>query len=250
MEWFQELYDDFRQRTGFGSLPEERTRRDVDFIVAECDLEGGRRVLDLCSGTGRHSIELARRGIRSVGIELNAEYVALARTRADAAGVRPELRVGDVRSSELGSDYDAAILMWNSFGYFSDAEDLALLRRISSALRPRGRFLLELLNRDWILRNFEARSEREVDGVTVVEERKFDAGTNRMKARIRRSGDDSAERRVDWRLYSLPELATLGRSVGFELAAAYGDLKRSPVTLESRLMRLVFERAGDQPVAD
>ena len=153
MEWFRELYDDFRQRTGFGSLPLERTRRDVDFIVEECGLEAGDRVLDLCSGTGRHSIELEVRGIRATGIELNAHYVALARERALGAGVTPRFIVGDVRTSDFGAEFDAAVLMWNSFGYFSDEENAALLAKTSGALRVSGRFLLEVLNRDYLLQN-------------------------------------------------------------------------------------------------
>jgi len=57
MEWFESLYDDFRQRTGFGSLPADRTKADVDFLVEELSLVPGSKVLDLFSGTGRHSIE-------------------------------------------------------------------------------------------------------------------------------------------------------------------------------------------------
>lgn len=248
MEWFEELYDDFRQRTGFGSLPPERTRRDVDFIVTECDLEPGDRVLDLCSGTGRHSIELESRGIHAVGVELNPRYVALARSRADQAGVHPIFRTGDVRTVELGSGFDAAILMWNSFGYFPDSEDLDVLRRVRAALRPGGRFILEVLNRDFILENFEAVSDRDIQGIRVVEERRFHVPTRRMRSIITRYEAGQVQiRRTDWRLYSLDELESLGASVGFRLAAAYGDLDRNPVTSRARLMKLVLsnvEAAG------
>jgi SAM-dependent methyltransferase len=243
VEWFRELYDDFRQRTGFGSIPAERTAKDIDFIIAVCDLEPNARVLDICSGTGRHSIELERRGIRATGFELNSEYVALAEERAKVAGVTPSLMIADVRAVDFGTGFDAAILMWHSFGYFSDAEDLALLKKVRNALRPGGRLVLEVLNRDYLLDHFRAKAESEVDGVQVVEEREFDAATNRMKSTIIRHETSAVvTRRTDWHLYSLDELSELGRQAALSLVAAYGDLERNPAGPQTRLMRLVFIR--------
>jgi SAM-dependent methyltransferase len=243
VEWFRELYDDFRQRTGFGNLPTERTARDVDFIIDQCGLRAGQRVLDVCAGTGRHSIELERRGIRATAFELNPEYVALAAERASIAEVSPLITVGDVRTAEFGTGFDAAILMWHSFGYFSDPENLALLKKVRNALRPGGRFVLEVLNRDFLLRYFEARAERVVEGVQVVEERELDMRTSRMKTVItRQEGAAIVTRCTDWRLYSLHELSALGTGVGLGLIAAYGGLDGRPADLETRLMRLVFVR--------
>lgn len=244
MEWFRELYDDFRQRTGFGNIPAERTAKDIDFIVTVCRLKPGDRVLDVCAGTGRHSIELERRGIRAAGFELNPEYAALADARARVAGVSLSMTIGDVRRVDFGSGFHAAILMWNSFGYFSDAENVALLKRIRNALRPGGHFVLEVLNRDYLLGHFEARAESIVDGIQVVEEREFDAATNRMRSVITRHEESSVvTRRMDWRLYSLDEAPELGHQAGLDLLAAYGDLERSSAGPQTRLMRLVYVRS-------
>jgi D-alanine-D-alanine ligase len=69
VDWFKELYDDFRRRTGFDNIPVSTTREEVDFLIQELRLSQGSRVLDLCCGTGRHSIELAKRGIVAVSID-------------------------------------------------------------------------------------------------------------------------------------------------------------------------------------
>ena len=189
-------------------------------------------------------IELERRGIRASGFELNPDYVALAKARAEAAGVAPQIVVGDVRSAEFGSGFDAAILMWQSFGYFSDDENGALLRRIRNALKPGARFVLEVLNRDFLLRHFEARAKHIVDGIEVVEERTFDMLTSRMSSVIKRKEKAAVvTRQTDWRLYSLHELDTLGKAAGLFLLAAYGGLDRKPADLETRLMRLVYARS-------
>lgn len=243
MEWFESLYDDFRQRTGFGNLPVERTKSDVDFIVRELSIAAGSKVLDLFSGTGRHSIELAQRGIETVGVELNRDYVVLAKQRARAAGVTPRFLTGDVRRVPFGSGYDAAIIMWASFGYFDDEDDRALIKKVHSALKPCGQFLLELHNRDRIIRHFSTHSEKVIDGVRVTEDREFDSLTSRMRSQIR-YGEDSGvvERETNWRLYSPHELKSILDGIGFLFVAGYGGLDRRPIDMETHLMRLVFRK--------
>ena len=248
MEWFESLYDDFRQRTGFGSLPPERTRADVDFIMGELSLSAGDKVLDLFSGTGRHSIELARRGIQTVGVELNRDYVALAEKKACEAGVVPQFLVGDVRTVSFGAGYDAAIIMWASFGYFSDAEDRALISEVYAALKPGGRFLMELHNRDRIIRHFSAHSEKVTDGIRITEDREFDCLTSRMHSAIHREEEGgTVNRETNWRLYSPHEIKSILEGIGFVLVAGYGGLDRRPIDLETHLMRLVARKRCEQP---
>lgn len=243
MNWFETLYDDFRQRTGFGSIPRERTALDANFIQQELGLQSGSRILDLCSGTGRHAIELAQRGIEVVGVELNEEYVALAKERAEQAGVAPTFVQGDVRTVAFGTEYDGAILMWNSFGYFDDDEDRALIGKLGAALKLRGRFLIELLNRDYLLCHFEPRAESNIDGIRVVEERELDLLSSRAITKItRHESDDIVTRETRWRLYSPHEIREIGEAAGLMLVGAYGSLERDPLARDTRLMRLVFER--------
>jgi len=248
MEWFESLYDDFRQRTGFGSLPADRTKADVDFLVEELSLVPGSKVLDLFSGTGRHSIEFARRGIHAVGVELNPEYVGLAKQRAHEAGVAPQFVTGDVRTVPFGSGYDAAIVMWSSFGYFSDEEDRAVIRKVHSALNPDGRFLIELHNRDCIIRHFSAHSEKVVDGIKVTVDREFDSLRSRLRDKIRREESTGlVDRETNWRLYSPHEMKNILEAAGFAFIGGYGGRDRRPIDLDTRLMKIVVEKKCEQP---
>lgn len=155
MDWFKDLYDEFRMRRTFESVSEEKTENEVDFIYEVLKLFNTAKVLDLFCGTGRHSIELANRGCKPVGIEYNPEYLKLAREQAKEKGISPEFIQGDVRYVDFGEGYDGAIIMFHSFGYFSDEEDRMLLEKVYNALNKSGRFLIEILSRDWFLKNFE-----------------------------------------------------------------------------------------------
>jgi SAM-dependent methyltransferase len=125
-EWFVDLYDEFRMRTGFGSVSLEQTGREIDFLWDVLSLAPGSKVLDLFSGAGRHSIELTRRGCVTTGIELNPQYVELARKNAP---IPARFVSGDVRYVDFGTGFDACIIMFHSFGYFADAEERLVLKK-------------------------------------------------------------------------------------------------------------------------
>ena len=240
-EWFVDLYDDFRMRTGFGSVSQEQTGREVDFLWDVLSLAPGSTVLDLFCGAGRHSIELTRRGCVTTGIELNAGYIEMARKNA---AMPAQFVVGDVRYENFGSGFDACIIMFHSFGYFADAEERLVLKKVYDALRNGGRFLIEILNRDWLLKNFNERAEKVVDEMRVVETRRFDALSSRNHFRIERhSPTGMIVKQGAWRLYSPHEIKNIAEDVGFRLLQAYSSLAKEPLTKDTRLMRLVFQRA-------
>ena len=133
--------------------------------------------------------------------------------------------------------------MFNSIGYFSDKEDAAILKKVHEALRSGGRFLLEVLNRDLILRNFAERKETEINTIRVIEQRAFDVLTSRNNFTIERHEKDNViTKRGSWRLYSAHELKNTLEDIGFTFLAGYASLDKEPLTKDTRLMRLVFEK--------
>jgi len=243
MNWFVDLYDEFRMRTGFGRISEEETRKEVDFICNVLDLHEGAKVLDLFCGTGRHSLDLARRGYLATGIELNPDYLELGKQSSKGIANAPKFIQGDVRYIDFGEGYDAVIVMFQSFGYFSDLEDKSVLSKIFDSLKPKGRFLIEILNRDWILKNFVEIQENIIDGIRVIEKREFDVLTSRNNFVIQRHEKDViVTKGGSWRMYSAHEMKNLLKGIGFRMVGAYSNLEKEPLTIETRLMRMVFEK--------
>jgi len=243
MEWFKDLYDDFRMATGFGSVSDEQTRSEVGFLCDVLGLSKGAKVLDLFCGAGRHSIELARRGFAATGIEYNRAYLKLAKELIADKQVAPNFIQGDVRYVEYGGGYDAAIIMFNSLGYFSDTDDEAVLKKVHNALKKGGRFLIEILNRDWIIKNFVEEQETQIKGIRVIERREFDVLTSRNNFTIERHEKEKVvTKRGSWRLYSAHEIKNVLEDIGFKFNAGYGSLDKEPLTKDTRLMRLVFEK--------
>jgi len=243
MDWFKDFYDEFRMKMTFGSISDERTKQDVDFMIDVLDLPDGGKILDLFSGLGRHSIELSKRGYKTVPIEYNKEYLKLAQEKAKEKGVSVEFIQGDVRHVDFGAEYDAVIVMYHSFGVFSDEDDRKVLQKIYYALKKKGRFLIEIMSRDWLLKNFMEHEESEFNNVMIKSERKFDANTNRVNFIIKRyKGSEVITKKGSWRFYSADEITKILEDIGFKFIAGYNDLEKNPLTKDTRLVRLIYEK--------
>lgn len=188
----------------------------------------GARVLDCCCGTGRHSLELARRGFRVTGVDWTFAYLQRARAQAAAAGLKADFIQCDVRSLCLRERYDCAINMFTSFGYFeADEDNLRILRSVRDILVKGGRLLIETEGKEVMARDFREREWwRHEDGTISLQERTVCDDWRRMETRwilIR-------DRRLVWEstvtshIYSAGELRTLIEEAGFSRVTCYGSL--------------------------
>jgi SAM-dependent methyltransferase len=224
----------------------ERTPGEVAFIWDVMGLAPGSRVLDLCCGQGRHAVPLAQRGCDVVGVDLSEELLAVARDTAQERGVPLTLARCDMRDVEFDAEFDAVINMFTAFGYFEDeSENLRALRGVARALRPGGRFLLDLVNRDRLIRFFQERDWPQApDGWLVIEERTWDARAGIVRAHVRMLGPEGVAREYDTtiRLYSYPEIRCLLEQAGLFIVADFGDFARGEFSRNSSRMILLSEK--------
>jgi SAM-dependent methyltransferase len=187
-------------------------------------------IADLACGPGRHSRELARRGERVIGIDLSAPFLGMAQVAAD--GGSPQRFVcGDLRRLAIAdASFRTALLLGNSFGYFSDDENLAILAEIARILQPGGLLCLEVTARDAYLAAMRPYEEELVRGRRYPRLRcqwwkRWDAATGRVHTLERHSlpatGELVYEGPYDVRLYGWRELR---RAI---VGAGFRDLVRS-----------------------
>lgn len=121
------------------------TRHEVDELVQRLGLEPGMRILDVGCGPGRHSHELAARGMTVHGIDVSATFIDLARRDAPAGATFETL---DAREMTFDEEFDAAIcLCQGAFGVMGgEADDARVLAGIAGALVPGGRLALSAFN--------------------------------------------------------------------------------------------------------
>ncbi|RIK25208.1 MAG: cyclopropane-fatty-acyl-phospholipid synthase [Chloroflexi bacterium] len=145
-EW--QLYFDNHAPVYMEQWYTQNWRADVDFFEEVLQLPSGSRILDVGCGTGRHSVELVRRGYQVTGIDFSAGMLAEAKKAAVTAGVTVEWIQCDALDFVTDRPFDAAICMLEAaFALLTPRQDpidhdMTILRRVNAALKPGARFLL------------------------------------------------------------------------------------------------------------
>lgn len=207
------------------------------------ELSPGAEVLDLACGHGRMAGHLAARGMRVTGLDSSPVFLDRARSDARAAGADIAYVEGDMRELPWTERFDAVLSWFTAYGYFDDAGNRRVLAEVARALRPGGRFVLELNHRDWVLRNF-----RPADLVVsrgeelVLDTREIDPVTGRVTT-MRTIVRDGKVRRVPFtvRMFTFPELRDWLLRAGFTSVGVHGE-QGTPFTLDSRRMIVVARR--------
>ena len=223
---------------------DERARREVDFVAATLGLRPGESVLDLCSGQGRHAVILARMGMQVVALDLSDDYLQLAQAAAKEAGVSLETVQADMREIPGEQRFDAVINMFSSFGYLeSEDEDAKVLAAIERSLRPGGRVLLDLLNRDWVVANYIQNDwHEEADGTLYLEHRDLDFETSRNHVTFTAIRPDGSRKQIvghHIRLYTLREIRGMLEAAGLAYRGVHGGFAGEAYSIGTRRMIVV-----------
>jgi SAM-dependent methyltransferase len=224
----------------------ERAEKEVAFAEKALQLKAGACLLDLCCGQGRHCLPFVMRGYQVTGLDLNPSYLELAREAAKAGKVKLETIAADMRQIPFQSHFDAIVNMYSSFGYLeSEAEDLKVLESVARALKPGGRLLLDMLNREWAVANYIQHDWHSgADGTLYVERRELDLASSRMHVSfsiIAPGGGrrDSIGHHI--RLYTLTETARLLERVGMRVSSVFGGFEGESYAIDTRRMIIVAQ---------
>jgi SAM-dependent methyltransferase len=207
----------------------ERTGSEIDRALTMLRPEGGERILDLACGTGRHSLELVRRGFSVVGVEIGEELVEIARQDAAQEGLEAEFVQGDLRELDYDAEFDIVLnLNDGAVGYFeTDEENHRTFEIISRALKPGGKNLIQVPNVLYARAHLPQRSW--IPSSTVVElvEHRWNKKDRYMEGAMIpvKFGEvlENLDKRIEFRqrLYTVEELREIYASVGMTLERVF-----------------------------
>jgi SAM-dependent methyltransferase len=246
-QWYVDFFRNDYLRVYDHQFTAERSEKEVAFVEQVLQLGPGDRLLDLCCGQGRHSVLFAKHGSNVTAFDLNPDYIELTRKAAASARVSLDTIVGDMRYIPFQNHFDAIANMYSSFGYLeSEIEDKKVLESVSKALKPKGRVLLDMLNREWAVSNYIQHDWHSgADETLYVELRELDLVSSRMHVSFTIIDPDGNRRKSvghHIRLYTLTEIARLLESVNLSLAGVFGGFDGESYAVDTRRMIVVAQK--------
>ena len=229
-KWYEEIFNEEYLRLT-PSLSEFHKKREINFIQKTLNLPSGSSILDLACGTGIQCIGMAEKGYQMVGLDLSLAMLAIASQEAQNRNCKINFIQKDMREMDFKEAFDGIYCIGSSFGYFDDEDNEKVLWNIFNALKNGGMFLLEVDNRDFVMRQTPGLLWFEGDGVVCMEETSFDFLTSRLKVKRTLLFEDGSKKMQSYsiRLYSVHELGRLLHNIGFRVDSVGGH-RASPKT--------------------
>jgi ubiquinone/menaquinone biosynthesis C-methylase UbiE len=200
----------------------QNTAREIEFMLDILNLSPGASILDVGCGTGRHAVELARKGFAVTGIDLSSGMLTQARDKARVAKVEIEWVQADASTFSLDKRFDAVICICEgSFGLLGGANDaiehpLSILRNISRSLRPGSKALFTMLSAFKMIRE---RSPEDIeqgrfDPLTMTTSTDYSPGEGLPAIRLRERAFTPTEITLLFQLAGLSVLNIWGGTAG------------------------------------
>jgi SAM-dependent methyltransferase len=244
-EWYADFFTELPNAFWRAAVPPQSTSAEVGFIVRVAGLRPGARVLDVPCGSGRHTLELARRGCRVTGIDVSVEAVGYARNAAAAEGLDVDLRVGDMRALPTGVQADLAMCMGNSFGYLEHAGTQQFLADVARLVVPGGTLIVDYAFVAESLLPHLALEEPPMwfGGIEAISVNEYDTANSRWLTdmTLRRGPQEHRGTSVQ-HVYTAAEVARLVTAAGFTDVEMYGDTDGAPFRLGSHRLLLAAHR--------
>jgi SAM-dependent methyltransferase len=239
--WWEDFFNDDYLRT-MEKITDAQIAREVAFIEESLGIERGGALLDLGCGTGRHAVELASRGYEVVGFDLSLPMLARAGDEAQDRGVKLNFVQGDMREMSFEEQFDG-VFCWNtSFGFFEEEKNAQVVAKVRRSLKTGGLFLLDVINRDFLIRQSPSLAWFEGDGCVCMDDMNVDFITSRMRVKRTMMLDDGRTREVEYsiRVYGLHELGKILHDNGFKVAEVSGRLTTPGVFFGQESPRVII----------
>lgn len=250
--WYETLFENYGKRYD-QEVFVQGTLGECDFIEREIGFNKALKILDVGCGTGRHTIELSRRGYKITGVDLSGSQLARAREKAEKQSVRIDFLKRDARNLPFVNEYDLVIMLCEGAFPLMETDEMnyAILKNATQALNENGKIIFTTLNGLFPLYHsveaFCAAGAQ--DGNATYRSNTFDLMTFRDYNITEIEDDDGNKRRMQCneRYYAPSEITWLLKSLGYKKIEIFGAKlgafsRNDKLTTEDFEMLVVAER--------
>jgi D-alanine-D-alanine ligase len=228
-DWWKTLFDEVYLVTDARSVGDDDiTRQEIDIFLELVPMQPDDRILDLCGGHGRHTLELCQRGFRDCTVlDYSQPLLDIGARVAAQKRYRMHFVQGDARQTPLGAEaFDHVLILGNSLGYIPEPDaDLRILQESRRLLKSRGWLLLDVTDGEAVSAKIAPLAWHEIgDDVVVCRQREVKDGLICAREMVLSKGQGMIrDRTYCIRLYSADDLAGLVARAGFGDVRVHSD---------------------------
>ncbi|MES1213955.1 MAG: class I SAM-dependent methyltransferase [Bacteroidota bacterium] len=205
-------------------IPEELTKRELDFIFQYFNLRPGNKVLDIMCGYGRHAIALARKGMHVTAVDNLSDYIDDIHKTVVTENLSLQHIQSDILNFKTAEKFDLVICMGNSINFFNEKDCLVLMQSVADSLNPGGKFLINSWSlAEIIIKNFTEKSWSDDGDYKILTDSEFLFNPTRMETDffiIDKDGNTEIKKAIDY-IFSISEMQRMLEASGFILEEVY-----------------------------
>lgn len=228
---------------------------DLNFYKKWMPKDKNSQILELCCGSGRLTIPLAKEGLKITGIDNSKSMLAYAESKAKSDNLNISFIEADIRTFDTPNTYDLIFIPFNSIHHLYKNEDFFdTLKVVNKHLKDDGTFIFDCYNPNikYIVEAEKVKSEianySTIDGrnVKIEQTMKYESGSqvNRIEWHYFINESFHSIQNLDMRMYFPQELDTYLQWAGFELIHKFGNFEEKKFESDSEKQILVCKKHG------
>ena len=250
-QWYEALFENYGLKYDSENFT-HGTVGECDFIEKEINFDKSLKIIDIGCGTGRHTIELSKRGYNVTGIDLSESQLKRAKEKAAENNLNIDFQQQDARNLPFNHEFDVAIMLCE--GGFSlmetDEMNFEILKNVTKALKPNAKFIFTTSNGLFPLYNSVDDFHESVveDGNSICSNNNFDLMTFRGNSIVDFEDDLGNKKRLECneRYYVPCEITWLLKSLKYEKIEIFGAQlgafsREHPLTTKDYEMLVIAE---------
>jgi len=251
-QWYESMFENYGKKYDNEQFT-QGTVAECDFIENEIQHDKSLKILDVGCGTGRHAIELTKRGYTVTGIDLSKAQLDRARQKAAHLNLSIDFQEQDARKLSFTNEFDIAIMLCEGGFALMETDEMnyAILESVTKALKDNCKFIFTTLNGLFPLyHSVEAFCDESTkEGNATYRSNTFDLMTFREHNTLDFEDDDGNKKSLECseRFYVPSEITWLLKSLGYKSIQIFGAKlgafsKNDRLTTEDFEMLVIAEK--------
>ncbi|MEP7109588.1 MAG: class I SAM-dependent methyltransferase, partial [Ferruginibacter sp.] len=218
--------------------------KEASFLVDVMNITRGDSVLDIPCGTGRLSLNLAKKGINLTGVDISEEFIKGLNQKVKEENLPVHVIQGNILSLELKGRFDGAFCLGNSFGYFDYEGMKTFIKKVAACLKPGARFVINSgMVAESILPGIPKEKIYTIDDFTMQVNNAYFVTGSYMISRLKYTRNNHTEEHsYKHYVYTMGEIQRLLELFGLNIFAMYNAVEKTPYELGDPQVFLVAEK--------